>query len=316
MLTDALKTVVPTGGGFGRRSMQPSWGVCVPQGSLAIIHIVVRGQCWLTLAGHEKPIHVRAGHLAMLAHGHAHTIGSDPKVAQAAPLKQRSCTLVNVDTVGVSGTTMACGFFNVQDRENHPLLSALPPLIHIKKSDASQWLSKTIQMIAKNSQGAGGDALLDQLAGLLFIQAIRAYVESMPQPASGWLAALRNPAISPVLKNIHQNPAKTWTVASLAASVGMSRTAFAYCFKNVMGETPMAYVTRWRMHQAAHLLRAEGLSMLELCDRVGYRSEATFAKAFKRIMGLPPAAYRRNAMRESSMDRDVIRAGLLGASPA
>ncbi len=317
-LTHVLKTVAPSGGGFGRRNTQVSWGIKVSKGALAIVHIVVRGECWLALAGDEKPIRLRAGHLVMLTHGHSHTIASDPEALRNADasLRQRQCSLANVDENTASRTTLACGFFNLHGRGNHPLLSVLPPLVHLKKGDAGQWLSTTIKMIAKNADGPGGDALLDQLAGLLFIQAVRAYVESAPSSETGWIAALHDPAIGPVLKSIHENPAENWTVASLAESAGISRTAFAAQFKIVMGEAPMAYVTRWRMHQAAHLLRTEGLTISELCDRVGYRSEATFAKAFKRSIGLPPAAYRRSAMRAPSMDLDAVRAGLLGSSPS
>ncbi len=312
VLTNILKTVIPSGGGFGRRNPPAQWGVTVPKGDLAIVHIVVRGQCWLSLADEEKPLNLSAGHVALLAHGDAHAVGSSPDSISDAPLRERKCSLANVGAVGTSGTTMACGFFSLHDRERHPLLSALPPLVYLNKSDAGQWLSTTIRMIAKNSGGPGGDALLDQLAGLLFIQTVRAYIESGELSGPGWLAALHDPAICPVLKHIHERPAANLTVGSLAVHAAMSRTAFAERFKAVMGEAPMTYVRRWRMHHAAHLLRTEGLSVLDICERVGYLSEATFAKAFKRALGLPPAAYRRNAIR-ASFDPEKARAGLLGS---
>ena len=134
---------------------------------------------------------------------------------------------------------------------------------------------------------------MDRLGGVLFIQVIRSYVESLASNQAGWLGALRDPRIGGALELIHEKPEKAWSVSKLANGVGMSRSAFSERFKTFVGETPMQYLTRWRMHRAAYYLRNEGLNIPEVANRVGYESDATFAKAFKRYVGTAPAAYRR-----------------------
>ncbi|MEN8197602.1 MAG: AraC family transcriptional regulator [Pseudomonadota bacterium] len=134
---------------------------------------------------------------------------------------------------------------------------------------------------------------MDRLGGVLFIQVIRSYVESLPPDQAGWLGALRDPRIGGALELIHEEPAKAWSVGELAGKVGMSRSAFAGRFKMLVGETPMQYLTRWRIHRAAYYLHTEGLNVSQAAVRVGYESDATFSKAFQRYIGTSPAAYRR-----------------------
>ena len=120
------------------------------------------------------------------------------------------------------------------------------------------------------------------------------YVESIPAGQAGWLGALREPRIGGALERIHEAPEKAWSIDELARGVGMSRSAFASRFKALVGETPMQYLARWRMHRAAYYLRTEGLPLPQVAGRVGYESTATFSKAFKRYIGSAPATYRRS----------------------
>ena len=139
----------------------------------------------------------------------------------------------------------------------------------------------------------GTAALFDRLGGVLFIQVVRSYVESLPPDQTGWLGALRDPRVGGALELIHEAPAHAWSIGELACEVGMSRSAFAVRFKSLVGESPMQYLTRWRMHRAAHYLRTDELGVPDVAERVGYESSATFSKAFKRYIGAAPAAYRR-----------------------
>jgi AraC-like DNA-binding protein len=140
----------------------------------------------------------------------------------------------------------------------------------VDKGNFGKWLSSVMGMIAQQSQGPGSEAFLDQLGSLLFIQVIREYVMANPSHESGWLAALQDPVIGKALERVHEDLTRPWTVASLAASCTLSRSTFSSRFKALLGISPIAYVSQWRMHRAAHLLRTEGLTIQNLCERVGY----------------------------------------------
>ena len=139
----------------------------------------------------------------------------------------------------------------------------------------------------------GGEAVITRLGDILVIQAIRAWIESDPAAQRGWLGALQDPQIGRAISYIHRDPARNWTVASLAHELAMSRSAFAARFTELVGEPAMQYVTRWRMQVAVAALKEEGATVGELADRLGYQSEAAFSRAFKREYGMPPAAWRR-----------------------
>jgi AraC-like DNA-binding protein len=141
----------------------------------------------------------------------------------------------------------------------------------------------------------GGEAVITRLGDILVIQAIRAWMESDPAAQTGWLGALQDPQVGRAISLVHRDPARDWTVASLADEVAMSRSAFAARFTELVGEPVMRYVARWRMHVAVAALKDERATVGELADRLGYRSEAAFSRAFKRVIGTSPGAVRRRA---------------------
>jgi AraC-like DNA-binding protein len=147
----------------------------------------------------------------------------------------------------------------------------------------------------------GGEAVITRLGDILVIQAIRAWMESDPAAQTGWLGALQDPQIGRAISLIQRDPARDWTVASLADEVAMSRSAFAARFTELVGEPVMRYVARWRMHVAVAALKEEGATVGELADRLGYRSEAAFSRAFKRIIGVSPGAVRRTADQDPAL---------------
>ncbi len=140
----------------------------------------------------------------------------------------------------------------------------------------------------------GGEAVITRLGDILVIQAIRAWLESDPAAHTGWLGALRDPQIGCAIAHIHRDPARNWTVAALAHELAMSRSAFAARFTELVGEPVMSYVARWRMHVAVAALKEETVTVGQLADRLGYRSEAAFSRAFKRVIGSSPGAIRRS----------------------
>ena len=152
----------------------------------------------------------------------------------------------------------------------------------------------------------GGEAVITRLGDILVIQAIRAWIESDPAAQRGWLGALHDPQIGRAISTIHRDPARNWTVASLARELAMSRSAFAARFTELVGEPVMSYVARWRMQVAVAALKDdEGATVGQLADRLGYRSEAAFSRAFKRVIGVSPGAIRRSA---GEQDRALIAA--------
>ena len=170
-------------------------------------------------------------------------------------------------------------------------------MIVIRRQQARvvEWLDTTLDLIAfeLDNRRAGSDEILVRLTDILFVQVLRTYALSLEPGEGGWLGALKDPPIAHALALLHGNPEARWSAADLARRVGMSRSLFFSRFTAQVGEPPSRYLTRWRMRAAAELMRREDLSSAELAERVGYGSEDAFARAFRRTLGVSPAAWRR-----------------------
>jgi AraC-like DNA-binding protein len=179
------------------------------------------------------------------------------------------------------------------------LVGILPPMLYIQGSDEprASWMQGVFRLMAAEARAfqPGGEAVITRLADVLVIQAIRAWIETAPAARTGWLGALQDPQIGQALTLIHRNPTRPWTVASLAHELAMSRSAFAARFTQLVDQPAMQYLTRWRMQLAQHALETEGTTVAELATRLGYQSEAAFARAFKRVMGVAPGAVKRSS---------------------
>jgi transcriptional regulator GlxA family with amidase domain len=175
----------------------------------------------------------------------------------------------------------------------------LPELILIKADQAQTLaLHSTLQLLASEmaEPAPGSEVMVNRLADILFIQCVRAHIASSSENCkSGWLRAIFDPKIGAALKAMHERVENTWTVETLAAAAGMSRSAFALKFKEMLGETPLEYLTNWRMYKATGLLREEDKKLFDVAKSVGYESDAAFSKAFKRVLGMAPREYRRSA---------------------
>lgn len=304
VLTDVLETVRVGAACYGRVEAAAPWGIGVEADEEdAKFHVVLSGECWLDVAG-QDPVHLRGGDLVALPHGHAHALRDVPsspirplsELVTSGPCKCQASISTGGD--GASAT-LVTGSFHFEDRRNNPLLSVLPPVIVLpgEMSRSVHWLEPTLKFIACEAASGrpGAQTVVSRLADVLFIQIVRGYLASLPPGASGWLGALGDAQIGQALGLIHQSPELDWTVQSLAAKVAMSRSAFASRFARLVGEPPLAYVTRWRMQKAAGLLRQSSATLADIAERVGYDSEAAFSKAFKRAVGSAPGAYRRAA---------------------
>jgi len=265
-------------------------------------HLVARGACWGNVVG-EPPLRLSAGDLIVFPQGDRHVLSSEPDL-RAAPdmsLYVRPTTpLPLVYERGGGGPDRArivCCFLGFDERPFNPLLAALPRTIHLSRAvndAASGWLATLVDAAVRESSTAraGRDNILARLSELMFVEAIRRYIEALPAAESGWLAGLRDPVVGRALGALHAEPAGSWTVESLARAVGVSRSVLADRFAGMVGQPPMQYLALWRMQLASRLL-LEGETVAETAGIVGYESEAAFSRAFKKLVGGAPGTWRR-----------------------
>lgn len=267
---------------------------------LVLFHIVLEGRCKVRLESGEEAL-LGAGEAVVLPYGDRHVMG-DPGDAAPVPVAQLlpppPWTTMPVMRHGGGGpaTRILCGYLHCEDLLFHPLLRALPPLIHVQPTTATaaEWLRASASYALAEAAKGGSGARLPEL---LLVDCLRQYIEGLPIARTGWLAALRDPVVGRALALLHGAPAERWTVARLARRVAVSRSVLGEHFAAVLGTPPMRYLAQWRLQLASHLLRSSGATLAEIASRIGYESEAAFSRAFKRGLGLSPAAWRAPATR-------------------
>ena len=268
---------------------------------LAHFGMVSRGNCWLSVAGMPDPFPLTGGDCFLLAPATTYALRDSPRTptrsfCEAAP-KERS----NVIHYGGGGapTTIISGWFSFGQMSLKPLKRLLPELILVKADQAQTLaLHATLQLLASEmaEPAPGSEVMVNRLADVLFIQCVRAHIASSSETCkSGWLRAIFDPKVGAALKAMHDRVEDPWTVETLAAAAGMSRSAFALRFKELLEETPLEYLTNWRMYKATGLLEEDDRKLFEVAKSVGYDSDAAFSKAFKRVLGVAPKEYRRSA---------------------
>ena len=301
VLSEVLSSLRLEGRIFCRLQVGAPWGFRTPDDGLARFHVLERGACWIR-ATHGNALPLSAGDLVLAFEPHQLSDGPKSSTIPMDEFLGRSPigSHAEVHRRGRGPEVqMLCGAFRFGQGEAHPLLAVLPRLIHIKSrsGDTPKWLDLTLQFLAFETRHprAGSESVVSGLTELMFTQAVRAWIEDQPEGRGGWLGALRDRQISQVLGLMHGEPARAWTVPALARAAGMSRATLARRFATLVGEPPLRYLSRWRMHLAADLLRAQSMSVGEAAARVGYRSEAAFSRAFRSVMGTAPARFRRAA---------------------
>jgi AraC-like DNA-binding protein len=255
-------------------------------------HILTTGQCWGGLSGAEA-VKLAPGDVIVFPQGDAHVMSSDPKLRSVPATPGRFPETVTLGE-GEIATTLVCGFLGCDRRPFNPLVSTLPRQLHLPGL-SSGWLQSFARQVVEESQArrVGADSVLTRLAELMFVEVLRRYVETLPPGQQGWLAGLRDDAVGRALGLLHGTPAHPWTLDELAAGVAMSRSAFADRFTTLVGQPPMQYLAQWRMQLAARRLATGNAKIAALAEEVGYESEEAFSRAFKRLMGVSPAAWRR-----------------------
>ena len=308
-----------SGSFYSRCEFTAPWGLELPAfRDYLMFHVVTSGRCWLAVEGAE-PCLLQPGDLALVPHGEGHRLVSEPG-APAAKLfdlpHEHLSERYEIIRQGGGGalTTLICGVVRFDHPAARHLIDVLPRMISVEawSSPEQDWIQSTLRFMAAEARALrpGGETIITRLADILVIQAIRAWIARDPAAQTGWLGALRDRQVGRAIASLHRDPSRPWTVASLASEAAMSRSAFAARFTELVGETPMHYVARWRMHVAQTWLQEDGAAIGELAFRLGYRSEAAFSRAFKRVIGVPPGAVRRNG--DAANDQRMAAAGRRG----
>ena len=273
---------------------------------IVFFHIITEGRCKVRLSAGGETIELAAGDLILMPQDDAHMLGSDLQLAPVdADLLVRPAPPGGMLTIDHGGggeeARLMCGFLSCDRQLSRPLLEALPRLLRVPLGDGpgAAWLMSLLRRGAQENttQGPGSGTLLAKLAELLFVEAMRRYIEALPEQHTGWLAGLRDRYVGRALTLMHERPAQDWTVDDLAERVGLSRSALAQRFANLLGQPPMQYLTRWRLVLAAAALRSSNRAIALVAEDSGYESESAFNRAFKREFGMPPAAWRRQGVR-------------------
>jgi len=316
VLSDVLRAVRLTGAVYFDITAREPWVAASPPVSsicgqvmpefehVIAFHIMMDGWCWAQLADESRPeVRLEAGDAVVFVRGDAHVMSTEPG-ERAAPdfsmyyrPKDRPLPFIFNEFGGKGAASrFVCGYLGCDARPFNPVLDALPPLLHVRRSSAGGQLTHDLIRVAlqeKESPRAGGETILSKLSELMFLQAVREYIDSLPPESTGWLAALRDRHIGAALRLMHGRPADGWTLDMLAREVGLSRSVFAERFAEVMGSPAMHYLSNWRLQLAARLLENQRLSIAQAAAEVGYESEAAFNRAFKKQVGVPPGAWRR-----------------------
>ena len=305
-LTDILRGLRLDGVDYGRCALADPWGIAFPAQEAARFHFIGRRGCWLFAPSGEW-IELRPGDALLLPRGAEHALASAPGV-RTRPLEHYAIQPLceNIYDVSCTGdgakTLLFCGSMRFNLDSLHPLLALMPDMMRAcdlaSEPAVPHFLDAMIREVAMDRVGSAG--MLARLADVLAASIIRSWVEGGCGDATGWIAAVRSPKIGRVLAAIHLEPSRDWTVDALAGVMGASRSGFAQHFATIVGETPSRYVTRLRMHQARQWLVRDRLKISVVASRLGYESEASFSRAFKRILGAPPSHFRAGNGRDAA----------------
>jgi AraC-like DNA-binding protein len=324
-LSDLLRAVRLNGAVFYYVKGYPPWAVENPHvreiipsimpgvEHMIMFHALVRGTCWAGTSD-EPPIPMQAGDVVLFPQGDPHIMSSapglramsggvgffsqrPPQLPYALSVRSESLTTTHVDDDPEQSAKVVCGFLGLDARPFNPLLASLPRVLRVPGSTmgADSWVATLMRAVVTEADAKrpGGEAVLARMSEMLFVEALRRYVDTLPAEETGWLAGTRDPAVGRALSLIHEHPSESWTVERLSEDVGLSRSSLHERFMQLIGQPPMQYLTNWRMQLAASRLRDTSAKLMEVASDVGYESEAAFSRAFKRVSGLSPGAWRK-----------------------
>ena len=304
VLADVLDSLKLRGRLFCRCELSAPWALGFAAGVFAHFHVVEGGTCCLQLQGEAGVVALGDGDLLLvIPRGHGYQLSDDPRtppiqLAEIVGKSQGGLRAVIRHGAGGPATNLICGAFEFQGPQAAASLAVLPCWIKVAKRErhANEWLNATVRFLRRETRkpGMGSETITTRLIDILFVEAVRAWLKDQPEGSAGWLGALRDPSIGAALGLIHKEPERQWTVPSLAAQVGMSRSPFAARFTALVGKAPMSYLKHWRLQLAAKLLQNKALALSSIAEQVGYESIPAFSRVFKREFGMAPGQYRRS----------------------
>ncbi len=315
-LSDVLRAVRLTGAIFFDVQAKGAWVAETPQGDtivramfpgsehLICYHVLTVGQCWASVPG-EPPMLLNAGDIILLPHGDTHVLSSSVGLRRTPDMSMYRYPTDGQLPISIAmgepsertheAAQFVCGFLGCDARPYNPLLAALPRVIRVS-DDGVGALGMFVKLALAESKSPriGGQGVLSRLSELMFVDVVRRYLESLPPDRMDWLAGLRDPFVGRALTALHRNPARGWTLETLAREAALSRSALAERFTQFVGRPPMHYLTDWRMQLAANHLQGGTDSIASIASLVGYESEAAFSRAFKKSVGTPPSHWRKS----------------------
>jgi AraC-like DNA-binding protein len=311
-LTEMMRGLRLDGVEYGRCVLAAPWALRMPAQSSARFHFVGAGSCFLRDPSGEW-IELGPGDALLVPRGAEHVLASAPDVPPK-PIGRFEVTPLcgNIFDVSCKGggdkTLLFCGSMRFNIDNLHPLLALMPEVMRahdLLKEEPSvpHLLEAMLREAAVDRVGSG--AMLARLADVLAATIVRAWVERGCGDSSGWMAAVKDPKLGRVLAAIHLEPGRDWTVEALARIMGASRSGFAQRFADIVGETPAKYVGRVRMYQARQWLTRDRAMISVVARRLGYDSEASFSRAFKRVLGVAPSHFRNGPEAETEFQRTL-----------
>ncbi len=314
VLSEVLRAVRLSGAVFFNIEASPPWVAEAPAASsvgpyvmpgvehVIEFHAITSGSCWGGLVD-GPAVRLLEGDVIVFPFGDPHVISSAPGMRGDPSLGALTLAsggpfpiTLSFNDSGAERARIVCGFLGCDARPFNPLLSNLPRVIHMPRRSGKEgeWVEQLLHVavIESSAQRAGSACMLARLSELLFVEMVRRHLSSLPSETTGWLAGLRDDVTGRSLSALHGRPAHAWSLELLAKEVGLSRSMLAERFHHFVGVPPMQYLARWRMQLAASLLTGTTLTLADVAERVGYGSEAALSRAFKRLVGVAPSAWR------------------------
>jgi AraC-like DNA-binding protein len=314
VLSEVLKVIKLQGAMFYHGEFSSPWSFLSPASCkyaplvgtggdhVIIYHLVTEGRASAKLEDGER-VRLDAGDLVIFPHGDRHIVENgaitDP-VDMSGELARVFAQGLKLTRFGGGGelTRFICGYMACEPRLSQVFLNGLPRVfkVSIRGTTSGTWLENSIRYSVQTDMSrAGGEAVVSKLSEVLFVETLREYIAHLPAEQTGWLAGARDPEVGKTLALMHRSPARSWTIASLANEVGLSRSVLAERFRHFLNDPPMTYLTRWRLQLGAQMLGSTSYSVAQVAAEVGYESEAAFNRAFKREFAVPPARFRSNS---------------------
>jgi AraC-like DNA-binding protein len=277
---------------FARSVALPPWGLRLPRCSIQLsLHTVLRGHVWLWLEDPADALRLEPGDVALVVGGHDHHLAHKPDPDLCMSYEQFWARDA-ADADDPDAAVFLCGAYRLAGDVGRGLIQALPPMLIIRPTP-SDGVHDVVSLIARELEHAipGQQIVLDRLLDILLVMAMRISFDQSPT-APGWYHAASDPRLGRALQAMHKEPERAWTVPELARLSAMSRSTFARNFERVLGQSPMQYLTDWRITLARDLLLAGELNLEQIAQRTGYGSPNAFAATFRRHVGVAPGQWR------------------------